>query len=61
LVTEGGLWPNRIDTTKQPHIDKVDLDADLIDEEFDDFLNRELFAIRETLADCRTFSDGGHP
>jgi hypothetical protein len=55
------LWPNRIDTTKQPPIDKVDLDADLIDEEFDDFLDRELFAVREPLADCRTFYDGGHP
>jgi hypothetical protein len=30
-----------------------DLDAILIDDEFDDFLDRHVFAIRESLADFR--------
>jgi hypothetical protein len=46
---------NRIDTAKQPPIGKVDLNPYLIDDDFDDVLDRELFAIRETLADFRDF------
>ena len=45
---------NRIDMPKQP-AGALDLDACLIDDEFDDFLDRQLFAIRETLADFRNF------
>jgi hypothetical protein len=39
--------------TKAQPIGKVDLDAYMVDDEFDDVLDRELFAIRETLADFR--------
>jgi hypothetical protein len=46
---------NRIDTAKQQPIGNPDFDTYLIDEEFDDFLDRELFASRETLADFRNF------
>jgi hypothetical protein len=46
---------NRIDTAKPHPISKVDLDAYLFDDEFDDFLGRELFAIRDSLADFRNF------
>ena len=45
---------HRIDTAKQPPIGKVDLDAYLIDEEFDDFLDRDVVAYRD-LADLRNF------
>ena len=44
---------NRIDMTKAQPIGKVDLDAYMVDDEFDDVLDRELFAIRESLADFR--------
>lgn len=37
----------------EPPIDAGATDAFLIDDEFDDFLDRELFSIRETLADFR--------
>jgi hypothetical protein len=45
------FYSNRIDATKQQPAGNPDLDAWLIDDEFDDALDRELFAIRETLAD----------
>jgi hypothetical protein len=37
----------------QPLDDSADLDAFLIDDEFDDALDRQFFAIRESLADYR--------
>ena len=46
---------HRIDATKPQPAGAFDLDAYLIDDEFDDFLDRQLFAIRETLADFRNF------
>jgi hypothetical protein len=46
---------NRIETAKQQPTGKANPDAYHIDEEFDDFLDRELFALRETLADFRNF------
>jgi hypothetical protein len=46
---------NRIDTLNEEPVSKVDLDIYPIDEEFDDVLDRELFAIRESLADFRSF------
>ena len=49
------LYSNRIDATKQQPAGALDLDACLIDDEFDDLLDRQLFAIRETLADFRNF------
>jgi hypothetical protein len=48
------LSSNRIDTAKQP-AGALNLDACLIDDEFDAFLDRELFAFRESLADFRSF------
>jgi hypothetical protein len=42
---------NRTDATKQQPSGKPILDAYLIDDEFDDFLDHELLAIRETFAD----------
>lgn len=45
---------HRIETAKQnPPLGDLDLDAYLFDDEFDDVLDRELFAIRETLTDFR--------
>jgi hypothetical protein len=43
---------NRNDATRQQQPDNGDLDACVIDDEFDDFLDRELLAIRE-IADLR--------
>jgi hypothetical protein len=48
------LNSNHIETTKQQPGSNAGFDAYLIDDEFDDFLDRELFAIRE-LADFRNF------
>jgi hypothetical protein len=48
------LDSNLTDATKQPS-GNADLDAYLIDEAFDDFLDREMLAIRETLADFRNY------
>jgi len=45
---------NRTDATQQ-QLDNANLDAYLIDEEFDDFIDCELLAIRETFADCGNF------
>ena len=39
--------------SQRPPLAAADLDACLIDEEFDDVLDRQLFALRETLADFR--------
>jgi hypothetical protein len=36
-------------------LDVTDFDAFLFEDEFDDELDREIFAIRETLADFRQF------
>jgi hypothetical protein len=44
---------NRIDTATEQPTGKADLDTYHIDDEFDDVLDRELFAIRESLADFR--------
>ena len=41
-------------TSHRPPIAAADLDAFLVDDEFDDTLDRELFAIRESLADFRS-------
>jgi hypothetical protein len=46
---------HRSDATKQQPAGNAGFDPDLIDEEFDDLLDRELFAIRESLADFRNF------
>lgn len=46
---------HRNDPAKQPPSGRVERDAYLIDDEFDDFLDRDLAAIRETLADFRNF------
>jgi hypothetical protein len=37
----------------QPRIDAAEVDALLIDDEFDDFLDSHIAAIRESLADFR--------
>jgi hypothetical protein len=42
-------------TTHQPPMDAADIDALVIDDEPDDFLDREIAAIRESLADFRSF------
>jgi hypothetical protein len=42
---------NRTDATKQQPSRNPILDAYLVDDEFDDFLDHELLAIRDTLAD----------
>ena len=42
-------------TTHQPLDDSADLDAFLIDCDFDDSLDCHLFEIRESLADDRNF------
>jgi hypothetical protein len=39
----------------QPPRDAAAIDAFLIDDEFDDFLDRHVAAIRESLADFRNF------
>ena len=39
----------------QSPIDAADLDAFLIDDELDDCLDREILAIRESLADFRSY------
>ncbi len=44
----------RTDATKQPS-GIAELDAYLIDDEFDDYIDREILAIRETFADCHNF------
>jgi hypothetical protein len=41
-------------TSFKPPMDADKLDALLIDDEFDDFLDRQLAEIRETLADFRS-------
>jgi hypothetical protein len=46
---------NRTDATKQQPIGIADLDAYLIDDEFDDFLDRELLATCETFVNFRNF------
>jgi hypothetical protein len=38
---------------QQPTRDAARIESPLVDEEFDDFLDREIFAIRESLADFR--------
>jgi hypothetical protein len=47
------LDSNRIDATKQQPGGNADLNEYLIDDEFDDFLDRELLALSETFADFR--------
>jgi hypothetical protein len=42
-------------TTHQPPMADAEIDPCLIDDEFDDFLDRELPALRETLADFRSY------
>jgi hypothetical protein len=42
---------NRTDETRQQQLGNADLDSYLIDDEFDDALDRELLEIRETPAD----------
>ena len=54
------LYRHRNDPAKQPSMRKLDLDAYLIDDEFDDFLDRDVLAYRD-LADLRNVSDGGRP
>jgi hypothetical protein len=46
---------NRSDATRQQQRGNADLGDYLIDDEFDDMLDREVFAIRESLADLRNF------
>jgi hypothetical protein len=41
--------------SQRPPLAAADLDACLIDEEFDDFLDREIASLRETLAGFRSF------
>ena len=48
------LNSNRTDATNQQPAGNPDLDACLVDDEFDDFLDRELLAIRD-LADFRNY------
>ena len=48
-------------TPPLPPKDAFDTDAFLLDDEFDDFLDRHIAAIRESLADFREFQDGGRP
>jgi hypothetical protein len=38
---------------KQPPLDAAEIDALFIDDEFDDFLDRHVAALRESLADFR--------
>jgi hypothetical protein len=40
-------------TRHQPPMDAAEIDALLIDDEADDFLDRHVLALRETLADFR--------
>jgi hypothetical protein len=40
-------------TSPQPTRDAARIESLLVDEEFDDFPEREIFAIRESLADFR--------
>jgi hypothetical protein len=47
------LNSNRSDATMQQPAGHAAFDPCLIDDEFDDVLDREIFAIRETLADFR--------
>jgi hypothetical protein len=42
-------------------MDAETLDAFLLDDEFDDFLDRHVAAIRESLADFRNLQDGSRP
>ncbi len=44
--------PRTAATRHQPPM-AAEIDALLIDDEFDDFLDRQVFAIRESLADFR--------
>jgi hypothetical protein len=46
---------NRIPTAKQPPVGTRDIDPYLIDDEFDDFLDRYLADFRESPADFRNF------
>jgi hypothetical protein len=39
----------------RPPLDAADFDGFLIDEEFDELLDREIASLRETLADSRCF------
>jgi hypothetical protein len=48
------LNSHRNDPAKQPPIGKIDLDAYLIDEDFDNFLDRDVLAYRD-LADLRNY------
>jgi hypothetical protein len=41
--------------SQRPPLAAAELDAFLIDEEFDEFLDREIASFRETLADFRSF------
>jgi hypothetical protein len=45
---------NHNEMAKQPHVGTVDLDAYLIDDEDDEFLDRTLADFRESLADFRS-------
>ena len=47
------LDSNRTAGTNDRPPASIDLDAFLIDDEFEDFLDRHLFEIRESLADFR--------
>ncbi len=49
------LNSNRADATKQQPAGNPDLDAYLTDDDFDDVLDREVFAIRDMLADFRNY------
>ena len=48
------LYSHRIDTTKQQPGGNANLDANLIDEDFDDALDCQIAAFRESLADFRS-------
>jgi hypothetical protein len=52
------LSSHRNHPAKQPPIGKTDLNAYLIDEDFDNVLDRDVLAYRD-LADFRNFQGGG--
>jgi hypothetical protein len=47
--------PSRRHTTLQPPLDPADFDAFLLEDEFDDTVDCQIAAIRESLADSRNF------
>jgi hypothetical protein len=52
-ITMTHLDNNRTARTSDKPLTGIDLDAFLIDDEFDDSLDRQFFVIRESLADYR--------